>query len=211
MPRACCEAPTVTEAWGERRKEWCLPTPAKPPPCVRQRGWLRPRTVDCVAESAQLRRIKQPCRGGAHSLARRLHTNKADGRKNEEFDTLGVPSLRRPRSSSTVERQIMRAVIVRMFALVGLIGLVMPAQAAPVVRHDSGVSAAPAITMVRQRCGADMKRDASGWQDKHGAWHGGCVNKHKLSSGAPSVAPRGTADELNAQELARVQGAAPPR
>jgi hypothetical protein len=72
---------------------------------------------DCAAESAQQRRIKRPSRGGAHSLARRLLANKADGRKKEEFDTLGVP-LRR-HDHQTPERQIMRAVIVRMFALNG--------------------------------------------------------------------------------------------
>jgi hypothetical protein len=67
----------------------------------------------------------------------------------------------------------MRAVII---SLIAVAGLTAPVQAAPAVPHDIGV-AAPAIIMVRQRCGEGMKRDRA-WQDKNGAWHGRCVPKH---------------------------------
>lgn len=69
----------------------------------------------------------------------------------------------------------MRAVIVPLFALAGFIGLAAPIEAAPIALHDLAVTA-PAVTMVRQRCGEGMKR-AKAWQDKNGAWHGPCVPK----------------------------------
>ena len=69
----------------------------------------------------------------------------------------------------------MRAVIIPLVALVGLIGLAAPVRAAPVALHE--LAAAPsAITMVRQRCGPGMKRE-NAWRDKQGAWHGRCVPK----------------------------------
>jgi hypothetical protein len=71
----------------------------------------------------------------------------------------------------------MRAVIMPLVALAGLMGLATPAQAAPAALHDLTV-AAPAITMVRQRCGSGMKRE-NAWRDKQGAWHGRCVPKRK--------------------------------
>ena len=70
----------------------------------------------------------------------------------------------------------MRAISPPAVALAGLLCLATPLQAAPVVPHDLGV-AAPATTLVRQRCGTGMKRE-KGWQDKNGAWHGKCVPKH---------------------------------
>ena len=69
----------------------------------------------------------------------------------------------------------MRTLIIPMVALAGLIGFAAPVQAMPAALHDV-VVAAPAITMVRQRCGEGMKRENS-WQDKNGAWHGRCVPK----------------------------------
>ena len=102
----------------------------------------------------------------------------------------------------------MRAVIVPL-ALCGLIGLAVPAHAAPVVPHDLVIGVSPITTLVRQRCGAGMRRDERGWQDKHGAWHGNCVSKRSSAAAATGRAGSSTADALNAQELARVQGAAP--
>jgi hypothetical protein len=69
----------------------------------------------------------------------------------------------------------MRAVIVPLVALAGFIVLASPVEAAPAALHELSV-AAPAITMVRQRCGEGMKRE-NAWQDKNGAWHGRCVPK----------------------------------
>src|SRR5207244_2926522 len=51
------------------------------------------------------------------------------------------------------------------------------ASAAPHPAHVVAI-AAPAITMVRQRCGEGMKRE-NAWQDKNGAWHGRCVPKRQ--------------------------------
>jgi hypothetical protein len=74
----------------------------------------------------------------------------------------------------------MRAVIAPFFALGSCIALAVPAQTAPVLPHQE--LSAPAITMVRQRCGQGMKR-AMGTQDKQGAWHGPCVPKHAARAG----------------------------
>ena len=71
----------------------------------------------------------------------------------------------------------MRVMIIPLVALVGLMGLAVPVQAAPAAPHELAV-AAPAITMVRQRCGQGYKRE-NAWQDKQGAWHGRCVPKRK--------------------------------
>jgi hypothetical protein len=70
----------------------------------------------------------------------------------------------------------MRAVIVPLVALTGLVGLAAPAQATPAVPQHEFTVAAPAVTTVRQRCGEGMRR-ANAWQDKSGAWHGRCVPK----------------------------------
>ena len=72
---------------------------------------------------------------------------------------------------------MMRVVITSLIALTGLIAFAPPGQAAPATPQGLAV-AAPAITMVRQRCGAGMKREKA-WQDKQGAWHGRCVPKDK--------------------------------
>ena len=71
----------------------------------------------------------------------------------------------------------MRAVILPLVSLAGLIALAAPVPAAPVILHELAVTA-PMVTMVRQRCGVGMKR-ANAWQDKNGAWHGPCVPKAK--------------------------------
>jgi hypothetical protein len=70
----------------------------------------------------------------------------------------------------------MRTLIVSSVALAGFIGFSAPIQAAPIAVPDRVVAAAPSIEMVRQRCGAGMKREKA-WQDKGGAWHGACVPK----------------------------------
>jgi hypothetical protein len=70
----------------------------------------------------------------------------------------------------------MRIVIIPLAAVAGLIALATPGQAAPTAPREFAV-AAPATTMVRQRCGQGMKRQKA-WQDKNGAWHGKCVPKH---------------------------------
>ena len=76
----------------------------------------------------------------------------------------------------------MRAMITPLIAIAGLIiELAGPVQAAPAIPQDLGV-AAPAITLVRQRCGHGFHREKA-WQDKGGAWHGKCVpNPPKQSS-----------------------------
>lgn len=95
----------------------------------------------------------------------------------------------------------MRAVIAPFFALVGSVALAVPAQTAPVLPHQQ--LSAPAITMVRQRCGQGMKR-AMATQDKHGAWHGPCVPKQGAGVGPRSA--DSTANQLNAEEAARTAG-----
>jgi hypothetical protein len=73
----------------------------------------------------------------------------------------------------------MRVVMIPLFGLAGLMALAVPGQAAPAAQHGlvAATLAAPAIMMVRQRCGEGMKRQRA-WQDKNGAWHGKCVPKH---------------------------------
>jgi len=101
----------------------------------------------------------------------------------------------------------MRAVIVSAVALAGFISFAAPVQGTPVVpRHDL-IAAAPVITMVRQRCGAGMKRSNAS-QEKQGAWHGPCVPKRGDGSGSNIVNQGDTANELNAQEAARKAGGA---
>jgi hypothetical protein len=85
-------------------------------------------------------------------------------------------------------------------------GLATLAQAAPIAWHHQAV-ANPAITMVRDYCGHGFHRDDKR-RDKAGARLGKCVpNKPKSassSSGGPST------DQLNQQELSRLQTGAPP-
>jgi hypothetical protein len=70
----------------------------------------------------------------------------------------------------------MRAVILPLIALAGVVGFAVPVQATLAVPHHEFAVAAPAITTVRQRCGEGTKREKA-WQDKSGAWHGKCVPK----------------------------------
>jgi hypothetical protein len=97
----------------------------------------------------------------------------------------------------------MRAVIAPFFALGSCIAVAAPAQTAPVSPHQE--LSAPAITMVRQRCGQGMKR-AMGTQDKQGAWHGPCVPKHAARAGTAARSGDSIADQLNAQEAGRAAG-----
>ena len=69
----------------------------------------------------------------------------------------------------------MRASAVALVAVFGLLAVPATVQATPAAPHDLALTA-PAITMVRQRCGEGMKREKA-WQDKGGAWHGKCVPK----------------------------------
>jgi hypothetical protein len=71
----------------------------------------------------------------------------------------------------------MRAVIIALVALGGLVALAAPVRATLAVPHFEFALADRAITTVRQRCGEGMKREKA-WQDKSGAWHGRCVPKH---------------------------------
>jgi len=105
----------------------------------------------------------------------------------------------------------MRAVIISAVALVGFIGFAAPVQAAPVVPRYNLTVSAPVITMVRQRCGVGMKRSNAS-QDKQGAWHGPCLPKRGAGAGPgpnSNIVNQGnTANELNAQEVARKAGGA---
>jgi hypothetical protein len=73
----------------------------------------------------------------------------------------------------------MRVVMMPLLGLAGLMALAVPGQATPASQHGlaTATATAPAIMMVRQRCGKGMKRERA-WQDKNGAWHGKCVSKH---------------------------------
>lgn len=66
-------------------------------------------------------------------------------------------------------------VVIPLIALAALVALAQPGRTAPVAPHGL-VVAAPTIELVRQRCGAGMKREKA-WRDKNGAWHGKCVPK----------------------------------
>ena len=78
----------------------------------------------------------------------------------------------------------MRTVIIPFIAAAGFLGLAAPVQAVPAAPHYLSV-AAPAITMVRQRCGQGRHRE-NGWQDKQGAWHGKCVPNPPPKKNSPS-------------------------
>lgn len=89
----------------------------------------------------------------------------------------------------------MRGLIAGLVAVAGFIISAAPAQAAPVAFHGQA-GAAPAITLVVQRCGHGYHREAA-TPDKAGVWHGRCVpNAPKkvpeavTPPGAPQSAPR---------------------
>jgi hypothetical protein len=73
--------------------------------------------------------------------------------------------------------RVMRPTVFALIATAGAFWLAVPAQATPAFSPHNFASTATAPEMVRQRCGAGMKR-AKAWQDKAGAWHGACVPKH---------------------------------
>jgi hypothetical protein len=83
----------------------------------------------------------------------------------------------------------MRALIVGIVGVAGLIASTALVQAAPTAFHDQAV-AAPAITLVVQRCGHGYHREAA-TPDKSGVWHGKCApNAPKKSP--DSANPPGT-------------------
>jgi hypothetical protein len=127
----------------------------------------------------QLHRALIGSRGGVRrnaAIARSAKGVMANEPENRIGSQRFARSIRGIPISSTKEA-LMRAVVLPLVSLAGLFALAAPVPAAPVILHDLAVSA-PAITMVRQRCGAGMKR-ANAWQDKNGAWHGPCVPKTK--------------------------------
>jgi hypothetical protein len=66
----------------------------------------------------------------------------------------------------------MRATIVALVAVFGLIALPAQVSAAPAAPHDIALST-PAIELVRDGCGAGWHRQ--GWRDRWGYWHARCV------------------------------------
>jgi len=85
----------------------------------------------------------------------------------------------------------MRGLIAGSIAVAGFIAPVALAQAAPIAFHDQAV-AAPAITLVVQRCGHGYHREAA-TPDKAGVWHGHCVpnapKKHPEAAAPPASVP----------------------
>jgi hypothetical protein len=67
---------------------------------------------------------------------------------------------------------LMRAAIVALVAVFGLMALPASGWTAPAAPHDIGV-AAPAISLVRDGCGAGWHRQ--GWRDRWGNWRSRCV------------------------------------
>ena len=65
----------------------------------------------------------------------------------------------------------MRAAIVALVAVSGLMALPAPVWAAPAAPRD--IAGAPAISLVRDGCGAGWH--AQRWQDRWGNWHRRCV------------------------------------
>jgi len=103
----------------------------------------------------------------------------------------------------------MRAVIVSLVAVASVIGPAALVQAAPTAMHRQAV-ADPAITMVWQRCGHGFHRGNTAWQSKSGGWNGPCVpNKPKAAASSPSLGGT-TTEQLNQQELSRLQTGTPP-
>ncbi len=66
----------------------------------------------------------------------------------------------------------MRAGIVALVAVCGLMALPAPVRAAPAVPHSTA-DATSAIALVRDGCGAGWH--AQKWQDRWGNWHRRCV------------------------------------
>jgi hypothetical protein len=67
---------------------------------------------------------------------------------------------------------LMRAAIVTLVAVFGLVAFPESGWTAPAAPHDIGV-AAPAISLVRDGCGAGWHRQ--GWRDRWGNWRSRCV------------------------------------
>jgi hypothetical protein len=105
-----------------------------------------------------------------------------------------------------------RAIIASLLGVASVMGAATLAQAAPTALHRQAVTN-PAITMVRDYCGHGFHRDDKR-RDKAGARLGKCVpNKPKAASQPLANSPSlgGTsAQQLNEQELSRLQGGAPP-
>jgi hypothetical protein len=66
----------------------------------------------------------------------------------------------------------MRAAVIALAAVFGLMALPAPVRAAPAALHDFDLGA-PSIALVREGCGAGWHREA--WQDRWGNWHRRCV------------------------------------
>lgn len=104
----------------------------------------------------------------------------------------------------------MRTLIASLLAAGVLVGTSV-AHAAPIALHHQlhRETSTSAITPIWQRCGHGFHRGNTAWVDKGGGWHGPCVpNRPKTASPTPSG---GAADQLNRQELSRLQGEAPPK
>ena len=102
----------------------------------------------------------------------------------------------------------MRAIVLSIAGVAGVFCAATAAQAAPTAA-PRGVTGDPAVTMVWQRCGHGFHRGNGAWQSKSGGWNGPCVpNKPKTAMAPPAAG--GTADQLNQQELSRLQAGAPP-
>jgi hypothetical protein len=67
---------------------------------------------------------------------------------------------------------LMRAAIVALVAVFGLMALAAPVRAAPAVQRST-TDTASAIVLVRDGCGAGWHRQ--GWRDRWGNWHSRCV------------------------------------
>jgi hypothetical protein len=66
----------------------------------------------------------------------------------------------------------MRAAVIALTAVFGLMALPAPVRAAPAPLHDLAVGA-PTIALVRDGCGAGWHLEA--WRDRWGNWHRRCV------------------------------------
>jgi hypothetical protein len=102
----------------------------------------------------------------------------------------------------------MRAGIVSFVAIAAVIGTIAPVQAGPTALPREAVTD-PAITLVWQRCGHGYHRGNRAWQDKTGAWHGPCVPNRPGAAASPPPGGMTTAEQLNQQEMMRLQGGPP--
>jgi peptidoglycan/LPS O-acetylase OafA/YrhL len=66
----------------------------------------------------------------------------------------------------------MRALMVALVAMVGLLAMPAGVQAMPAAPHDLGIGS-PLVELVRDGCGAGWH--ARRWQDRWGRWHRRCV------------------------------------